>query len=124
VYDGRWAGATAATPHGSAVVLSFEVIFGQVRNFRASWSGNTPCGPLSDSAAGTEATIASSGFQLTVTAPFPGTITATFSSPTQLSGSHTNFTFGVTATCPMQGGGFQNVGATALAGTLSAVKAP
>jgi hypothetical protein len=122
VYDGHWSGVTAAAPHGSAVQISFDVVMGQVKNFTARWSGNTPCGLLSSSALGTEAGIVSNAFELTLAAPTPGTIIATFTSQTQMTGVHTTFSFGSLATCPMQGGGFQNVTALAAAGTLTATR--
>jgi hypothetical protein len=127
-WDGSWAGVLPAAESSSRTVLvRFDVVFGEVRSFRLTLQGKgLTCGAIRVDAVGppkVDATSAS--FSLTVvpqarptrTPQSPGTVTATFTDASALTGSHSDFSFG-DVDCPPSpsGGSFPPV----LAGSVTA----
>ena len=128
VYDGAWAGTSNvfdAVPNRSMTV-SFDVMFGQVRNFKLTWINTASACAFTIIALAPPSLISNAAFVAVAAPPSQpqsttsaATVLATFTSPTAMTATQSAMSFGALA-CP---GGTGSVPGQVAAGSITALKA-
>jgi hypothetical protein len=131
-YDGLWSGLSAAvgpTPLRGSMTSSFNVVFGQVRNFRLTWVMSTPTCAVNIAAAAAPTPINDGSVTLLVVpppnatqTPSPAIVNATFTSPTTMTATQSAMSFG-SQNCTVSSGISVTDGGHPAA-TITATKAP
>lgn len=128
VHDGVWVGTSNVfeTVPTRSMSVNFNVMFGQVRNFKLTWVNTAPNCAFTTAALAAPSTISNNGFVAVAVPPAQAqsatgsaTVIATFTNPTSMTATQSAMSFGGLS-CP---GGSAGVAGQIGAGSITALKA-